>query len=374
MKIALGVPCNLDNGNVSGFTTAFRNIQKALSDHETITFAPKGGDIQLQSDIFDTTELINQYHNTLALSKDFAKKVKEMHPDIILAFTNMGLFLSQKFIYYTSNIPYKKVLKLVQGEYPKTEHFNKLLDYYRYIAEREKINYEKAEKIIVLSQKIKEAIIEEHQINPQKIIYIPRHIPKLYELAKKEEKDNSKKMKIILMPIELRVMRGIRYAIETMKLLKKELPNAVLVICGRINLYEQDYIKNLLNEAKGKANIIVAGFLPKEQLYNYMKIADCAFMPFCFDECPIALTECISYSLPVVTNEYAGFEKSVINTFGYCVAYKDIQDYASAIIRLLTDNSLNQQKRQGAKSIAKQLTFDNFKEEVNNVFRTFRET
>ena len=67
-----------------------------------------------------------------------------------------------------------------------------------------------------------------------------------------------------------------------------------------------------IKDAEGKANIIVAGFVPKEQLHNYMRMAECAFMPFCFDECCISLSECIGHGLPVVTNEYAGFEKNVI--------------------------------------------------------------
>ncbi|MBZ5503428.1 MAG: hypothetical protein LAN59_14555, partial [Acidobacteriia bacterium] len=62
--------------------------------------------------------------------------------------------------------------------------------------------------------------------------------------------------------------------------------------------------------------------------------AECAFMPFCFDECPISLTECIGSYLPVVTNEYAGFEKPVINTFGYCAEYKNVRDYADALITI----------------------------------------
>ena len=154
-----------------------------------------------------------------------------------------------------------------------------------------------------------------------------------------------------------------------MKILKTEMNNAVLVICGSINKYEEEYIKELLKEAQGKANIVVAGYLPKKALYKYMETADCAFMPFCFDECPIALTECIGHGLPIITNEYAGYEKSVINTFGYCARQNDINDYAKGLIRVLTDERFNAQKRSGARLVAKEFNFERFKEELDNVFK-----
>ncbi|MCX6773827.1 MAG: glycosyltransferase family 4 protein, partial [Candidatus Micrarchaeota archaeon] len=308
MKIAMGIPNNLDSGQWNGFITIFRETKAALSGHQTTVFAPSGGDVNLKADLLDTHDLANIYKNTMEASKDFAKRVNGKGYDAILAFTCMGLFLSKRHVYYTSNMPYKRVLELVKGEYPDTPCFRKLIDYYRFVADRERENYEKAEKIIVCSRMVMKSIVEDHDISPEKIVYAPRQIPKLYQDIPEGKKEG---MRIILMPAELRVMKGVRYAIEAMKLLKREVPNAVLVISGRINRYEQEYIDGLLNEARGKANIIVTGFLKKEQLYGYMRNAECAFMPFCFDECPISLAECIGHGLPVVTNEYAGYDKEI---------------------------------------------------------------
>ncbi len=289
--------------------------------------------------------------------------VKKVNPDAILALNSMGLFLSEKHIYHTSNMPYKKVAELVRGEYPDTEHFRKLISYYEFVGEREKENFEKAEKIIVLSKKIQENIIEQG-IAEEKITYVHRAIPKLYgEWPKKEGK-----MKIILMPAELRVMKGVRYALETMKILKKRVPEAVLVMCGRTNNYEQEYMKQLINDARGKANIITAGFAPKEIFYGYMRMAECAFMPFCFDECPIALSECIGHGLPVVTNEYAGFERQVIDRFGYCARYKDVEDYADALEKMLTEPDFRDKKARGAREVTDEFTFESYKKGINDVF------
>ena len=196
-----------------------------------------------------------------------------------------------------------------------------------------------------------------------------RMIVELVGISRKKER-----MRMILMPAELRVMKGVRYAIETMKLLKERMPNAVLVICGRMNHYEQDYMKQLIEDAKGQANIIVAGFVPKEQLYRYMEIAECAFMPFCFDECPISLCECIGHGLPVVTNEYAGFGTGVVARFGYCAKHKDVNDYAKALEKMLSDEDFRQRKIDGAKQITDEFTFDLYKKEINHVFEEFRKS
>ncbi|MBN1169650.1 glycosyltransferase family 4 protein [Candidatus Micrarchaeota archaeon] len=366
MKIAIGVPDNLENQEWNGFRTAFRNINDALSGHEKIVFAPNGGNVRLEEGNNDPADLMNRYHNTIALAKDFGRKVSHADHDAVLAFNSMGLFLSEKFIYYTSNVPYKKVVELVDGEYPETAHFRKLLDYYGFVAEREIENYEKAEKIIVHSMKIQEHIVEQG-IAPGKIVYIARPIPKMQPGGERKVG----KMRIIIMPAELRVMKGVKYAIETMKLLKDMMPNAILIITGRINNYEQDYMKQLLHEAGGKANVIATGFLPKEQLHRYMQAAECAFMPFCFDECPIALSECIGYGLPVVTNEYAGFDRETIGRFGYCARHKDINDYAEGLGRILSDDDLRMEKRRGTREITEKFNFDRYKKEINNVFEEF---
>jgi len=362
MKIAIGTPSNLDGSDKSGFSPAFKMIQNALSvKHKITVFSIADGYVALKHKPLPVNNLKNKYNNTIALSKEFAKEIKKQKYDRILAYTNMGLFLNEDFIYYTSNIPYKKVSKLVKNEYPENTHFEKLLKYYKFIGQKEQENYLKAKKIITLSLKIKESLIRDHKINPKKIFYIPRPIEER-KWSKLKKQTNPKKIKIIIMPTELRVMKGVKYAIETMKLLKKEVPNAILIICGKTNAYEEDYMNQLLKEAHGKANIINAGYLPKEKLYEYMQEAECAFMPFCFDECPIALNECLGFGLPLVTNEYAGYKKNVINKFGYCAKYKDIKDYKKGLIKMLTEPDYNQKKRDEIKKLYKEFTFVSAKE------------
>jgi glycosyltransferase involved in cell wall biosynthesis len=368
VKIAIGVPHMLDGASQNGFITAFRDIQRALADHQTTVFAPSGGDIALAGDMMDPADPLNQYHNTESLSKDFAGKVGD--PDAILAFTMMGRHLSRKHAYYTSNVPYKRVVSLIEGEYPDNAHFRNLAGYYRFVAGREREDYEKADRIIVLSRKIREIIIDEHGIDPGKITYIPRPIP-IFKNARKA--GNKAGLKLIIMPAELRVMKGIRYAIETMKILKKTNPEAVLLICGRMNNYEKDYVKSLLDGARGKANISLAGFIGKDKLHAFLGIADCAFMPFCFDECPIALSECLGHGLPVVTNEYAGYGRDDIERFGYCARCKDPADYADGLARMLTDDGFARKRAEGAKSVAGKYTFERYKEGVDSVFSEYGE-
>jgi glycosyltransferase involved in cell wall biosynthesis len=356
MRIAIGVPNELDAPDWNGFRTAFRDLTKALSRHELVIYAPGGGDVMLESGREDPGVLMNQYKNTLALSRDFAGKIGAA--DRVLAFTSMGLFLDRKFIYYTSTVPYKKVAEIAEHEYPPTGRFRELLEYYRFIASREGENYEKAERIIVLSAKIAELLKECHSVDREKIRYVPRPIPRF--IRKKESGRGD--LKIIIMPAELRVMKGIRYAIETMKLMKKRVPDAVLVICGRINNYEREYVSSLLKDARGKANIVLAGFPPRDRYLEHLSGADCAFMPFCFDECPISLTECVGSGIPLVTNEYAGYAKDVIDEFGYRARHNDVDDYADGLERMLTDEDFRARKEAGAESVAARFTFERYRE------------
>ncbi len=363
MRIAIGVPENLAEPDGSGFISAFRDVERALGRHETVVFSPSGGDVPLGPKA-GGAGLAAKYRNTMALAKDFARKAGKASPDAVLAFTGMGMFLKQKHVYYTSNVPYKAVARLVRDEYPRTERFRRLMRHYRFVAGKEAEFYRRAERIVVLSKKVKELISAEHGIDEEKISYIPRPVPRLSAPAQRKEDG----VRMILMPAELRVMKGIRYAIETMKILKKTEPRAVLVMRGRVNGYERRYVEGLLAESRGKANIAVLGFMPRERFYSFMRAADCAFMPFCFDECPISLRECLGNCLPVVTNEYAGYERRVIQSFGSCVERNDVEGYAEALSRMLSDPRHKRKKTEGAARMAVEYPFEKYQEALNDVF------
>ncbi len=369
MKIAVGVSADLSALNSDGFIPSFYSIKSALSLKSSVkVFAPKGGDVKLRADTFETEKNPeNQYQNTIYLAEDFSRKVNDKNYDRIVVFSKMGMFIKQKFVLITTTIPIKRALIILEKEYPATRQFKKIINYYRIVGSKESENYKKAGKIVTFSAEIKKSLIKELNITPGKIVYIPRPVPYFIE-KRRTVKNNESGMKIILMPSELRVRKGIRYAIETMKILKKKLPGAVLIICGKVNFLEKEYVRKLLKDAKGKANVVAAGFLPKDQLYRYMEEADCAFMPFCFDECPIALGECVGHGLPVITNKYAGYEKKVIESFGYCLEH-NAKKYAEKLIEILSDEKIMDKKRRGAIKMAKNFTFPSFAKLLNETIR-----
>jgi glycosyltransferase involved in cell wall biosynthesis len=359
LRIAIGVPDELDGPRWNGFRTAFNDLRGALSGHSLTVYSPSGGDVRLEGTGSEAPMPMGQYFNTMALSRDFACKAAGC--ERIIAFSFMGLFLDRSHIYYTSNVPYRKVAELAEGEYPDEPRFRELLDYYRFVAGKEGENYEKAERIIVMSEKLRELIHSLYGIERKRIFYVPRPIPRL---ATGPRTPAGGAMKIIFMPAELRVMKGIRYAIETMKLLRERVPEAVLVICGRINGYEKEYISGLVREARGKANIVLAGFPPRERYLSLMAGSDCAFMPFCYDECPVSLAECVGSGVPLVTNEYAGYARDVIGRFGYRARHNDIEDYARGLERMLNDRGYREGKAVGAQEVAREFTTGRYREAI----------
>lgn len=362
MRIAIGVPFDVKNGNDSGFLTAFKNLISVLSEHELKIYAPNGGDVKLTSKNKKGNKLTKKYYNTLSLAKNFSKKIQKEKFDLIIAFTNMGLFLKQDHVYITSNLPFKKIIKIVGKEYPKNTHFKKLIDYYNLLAEKEEQNYKKAKKIFVYSREIKKSIIEEYKVPKNKIVYFQRHIT----YFKNSKNSKNSKLKIILMPSSLSVQKGIKVATKTMEILKIKEPNTILIICGKIDPYEEKYIKELLKKTKGKANILLTGYLPKRKFYNYLENADCAFMPFNYDECPISLSECLGHEIPIVTNKYAGYSKKIINSFGICIKRNNEKDYARALLKILRNEKVMKKKRENIKKLTNKLNEKKFKEKINN--------
>ncbi len=382
MNIALGTPGNLEKTNLSasGFKPFLDMIIKGLSQHNTTIFAPHGGDKIINFHQSDSTDFSDQYTNTMACANEFAKQMQKDKPDAIIACTNMGRFLKTKHIYLTTTLPYKLSHHMLSPEYPDIPHYNKLVSHLKFLGTQEKQNYEKAELILTASPKIKSSIIQEHEIDPEKIIVLPYPImlqshhtnaeKRDEKIQQPEHQQKDSRLKMIIMPQEVRIMKGIKDAIETMKLVKKTLPNAVLIICGKVNEYEKPLVLSMLKEARQQANIILAGFLPRDQYYKYLAVADCAFLPVLSEGQCGTMSECIASQLPVVTNEFNQYPEEIIKEVGHFAKHRNTEDYAQGILKLLTDQSYNNKKREAAKEVAKIYSFEKFEHALNKTINS----
>ena len=112
-------------------------------------------------------------------------------------------------------------------------------------------------------------------IDSDKLVYIPNGVDtKKFSIADSKIKKKFKNKKIILYFGRLHYQKNVDLLIESFKLIKKTIKNVKLIIIGT----GTDYNK-LQRMSQSDNDILMTGFVPDEQLIDYIRAADIVVFP-----------------------------------------------------------------------------------------------
>jgi len=158
-----------------------------------------------------------------------------------------------------------------------------------------------ADKVIVISQNIKESI--EANFNRHDLIKIPNGI-NIKENMKNNEKYikkyKLKKKKYIFTALRFVPEKGIYDLIKAYELNKKT--SFKLIIAGDAD-HETEYSLRIKEMAKKISGVILTGFITGEELESLYANAGLFVLPSYYEGLPIALLEALSYGLPVLVSD-----------------------------------------------------------------------
>jgi glycosyltransferase involved in cell wall biosynthesis len=138
-------------------------------------------------------------------------------------------------------------------------------------------------------------------------------------------------------------VRKLEFLFSALKLVKKEIPNAKLLMIGGGR--EQDdlyFLKTCAEEMGVSENVVLTGYLPRDEYLQCIKSADVAVSPFhpnivLKKNSPAKLIEYMSLRIPIVGNDTPEQKKILEESeAGYCVGY-DEGEMATAIVSILKD-------------------------------------
>ncbi len=161
--------------------------------------------------------------------------------------------------------------------------------------------------------------------------------------------------------------KGFPHLLEAFKLVKKALPDAVLVACGKgpnLEMYKASVPKEL------RKSVLFVGFVPTEQLASYYAGADVYTSPAVGGETfGIVLIEAMASGTPVVANALDGYAQ-VINhgQNGLLVDVHDPQAYAQALIRVLEDRALRDKLVEAGLASADGYSWDRVASQVERAY------
>jgi len=245
----------------------------------------------------------------------------------------------------------------------------------------ERETYKLSDKIVVLTAYMKNYLIKEYDISPEKIDLIPNGINyERYKTISLKEKNKLKKSlgfradeKIILFTGRVDQAKGVFFLIDAFIDACNEDDNLRLIIIGNGNV--EQCMKRCYSFS-GK--ITFTGFIETEQINKFYQIADIGVSPSLQDQCPYTVLEMIANKIPLIISKIEGLDEMLSDE--ECVFINPIIDndgnrsfniteLSQAILYLLNDSETA--TRISETAYLKLSTKHNAKCMLDNIQRTY---
>lgn len=250
---------------------------------------------------------------------------------------------------------------------------------------KEKEFYKISDHIISVTRYMKDFIINDYGINPEKITVIPNGLDySKYGIISKEERNRLKQRLgfgkdeiVVLFSGRIDPCKGIFYLLDAFEEACKQNHNLKLVLLGQGNI--QDCQKRL-QSSFGK--VIYTGFLAKELVTSFYQVADIGIVPSIYDHCPYTVLEMIANKIPLIVSRISGLDEILVDNqcmFVNPVLSKEgdisfnINELSDAILSLAEDNTLrNELAINSYDSLIKRFKAYRMADEMNNLFQALK--
>jgi glycosyltransferase len=263
--------------------------------------------------IKDTKDLI--FHLNYCQSGKLAEELKNAFDCSIVAVAH---FYGWGFTVYDNPERLRRVLN--------EEHPDSFDENIKKSVEEERSYYSKADRIICLSNCMKEIMCRDYGLDAAKISVISNGLLDVADTATHTKLLRKKwnippGEKIILFAGRMDEVKGLSYLIRAFREILEQFPNCRLMIAGSGN-YD-----TYLQEAKEICTkISFTGLLEKKDLYEIYQIADVGTVPSLFEPFGYVAVEMMMHKLPVVATATSGLNEVADETCGVKVPVTVLPD------------------------------------------------
>lgn len=235
-----------------------------------------------------------------------------------------------------------------------------------------------ASKVIALSQTEAEQY-KSMGVNQNKIEIVPNgidlslynHLPARGEFRRKYFIGNGEKL--ILFLGRIHIIKGLDLLVEAWDCLRRESPNAKLVIVGSDDGYLPQ-LKQLIAKLQSGREIVLTGPLyGRDKLEAYVD-ADVYVLPSTSEGFPVSVLESCACGTPIIVSDQCGIADIVDNQVGLVVPPNKNQ-LSAAILHMLSDQKMRQQFGERGKSLVRErFNWERIAEQVEDMYRGCIET
>ena len=228
-----------------------------------------------------------------------------------------------------------------------------------------KLVLKNADAVIALTEDMKKEIKKSYDID---ISVIPNGINlKNFENISKE-KIRSKDGKIILFVGTLRPVKGVRYLIEAMKIIRQRNPNTRLMLVG--DGEDREKLEGLVGEFDLKKCVSFVGRVQNEKVPVYMAASDVFVLPSLSEGFPVVSLEAMASGLPIIATNVGGLPEVVQNgENGFLIEPRNSEEIAEKILLILRDNRLRERISRNNKEKSKEYGWETIVKRLEEVYQ-----
>lgn len=163
-----------------------------------------------------------------------------------------------------------------------------------------------------------------HQINSQQIkvlnncldpyLILPTNFKKpAYLLDRYQLKESQPVILTVSRLSSFELYKGYDLVIEAMAQLQKDFPDLVYILAGKADLKEKERLTNLIASKKLQQQVLLADYIPNEELTAYFLMADLFVMPSKKEGFGLVFIEAAACGCPVIAGNRDGSADALLN-------------------------------------------------------------
>jgi glycosyltransferase involved in cell wall biosynthesis len=193
-------------------------------------------------------------------------------------------------------------------------------------------------------------IFKKWGIDPNKLIYIPNGVDtKRFSPGESKFKNKHLDKKIIVYFGRLHYQKNVDLLIRSFKFIKEKVSNVKLVIIGTGN--EFDKLKKM---SASDSDIIMTGFLPDEELIDYLRGADVVVFPSRGENASLTIMEAMAVELPVISSGVGNAEKILSEGRGIILEKYTEEEITYKSAQILNDKNFAEKMGKSARKFVEE--------------------
>lgn len=225
----------------------------------------------------------------------------------------------------------------------------------------------KFNKIIVHTQNDKEQILNFNHVDDEKVIVIPHGV---YSFFRKYGETHIPERNCILFFGNIRDYKGLRYLIQAVPIMLKEIPELKVIIAGEGDISEfSPFFKKYENVFE-----IYNEFIPDELVSELFQRSEVVVMPYTIMSGQSGIANiALAFNKPTVASDVGSINEIVVNEItGFLVPPKDPDALARATIRILKNQELRRKMEINMEVRSHDLSWDNVAKKYINLYKEIR--